>query len=208
MHHTTDPRPVDLKNHRRVESGNRCGQGVLLALLLLVGTSGESRAGELAEPFESFPAALSQSGVDLQDRLELLNLIHFYSHLADGLYTDRFGEFFTKDAVFSVVPYGASVGAPAQILGKSRSAIVQSLRARHEAFRRDHIQRRHFLTNPIVWDQTDRSARVAVYLQLQSIAQGGPPSLVATGRYEGRAVKTLEGWRMAQWTIYSDQALP
>ena len=69
MPHTTHARPVYSKKQRREKPGNRYRPGVLLVLLLLVGTSGGLRAGELEEPFESFPAALSQSGVDLEDRL-------------------------------------------------------------------------------------------------------------------------------------------
>jgi hypothetical protein len=174
-------------------------------------------AGPLASPrtphaagdglFGDLPLALTQPGFDLRDRLEILNLIHFYSHLADGLHTELFGKFFTEDARFSIIPFGVSDPSARQFIGRSRAEIVASMRPRHAAFRRDGIQRRHFLTNPIIWEQTDRSARVAVYLQLQSISQGGPPALVATGRYEGRAVKTLEGWRIAEWTIHSDQKL-
>jgi hypothetical protein len=70
------------------------------------------------------------------------------------------------------------------------------------------VQRRHFLSNPIVWQQTATSARVAVYLQLMNTTQGGVATTVGTGRYEGRAVKTERGWRMAEWTIYSDQQIP
>ena len=165
------------------------------------------RASRGADPFRDFPAALDQPRADLRDRLELLNLIGFYSHLADGLHTERFGHLFTESAVFSIVPRGASPDAAPQIIATGRHAIVESLRARHAGFRRDGIQRRHFLTNPIVWDQTDDSARIGVYLQLVTIRQGGPARVVGTGRYEGRAVKTLEGWRMAEWTIFSDQVL-
>lgn len=182
------------------------GCGALVILLTGLHVPGAAAAQE-EPPFDDFPQALSQPGIDIQDRLEILNLIHFYSHLADGLHTELFGEFFSEDAVFEIVPHGAKPGEPRQIMGKSRAAIVESLRTRHDTFRRENVQRRHFLTNPIVWDQTDKSARVAVYLQLHSIVNGGPPTLVATGRYEGRAVKSLHGWRMAEWTIYSDQRL-
>ncbi len=184
-------------------------QSLVIAVALVLCGIGESRAtaDQAPPPFDDFPKALQQPGIDPEDRLAMLNLIHFYSHLADGLHTELFGDFFTKDAVFALVPYGASSSDPKQIIGEGRAAIIESLRPRHALFRRDKIQRRHFLTNPIVWDQTDERARVSVYLQLQSIAQGGSPTLVATGRYEGRAVKTLQGWRMAEWTIYSDQVL-
>jgi hypothetical protein len=164
-------------------------------------------AAEEEAPFANFPAALSQPGFDLRDRLEILNLMRFYSHLADGLHTEQFGEFFTENAIFKIVPYGHRPNTPLPIMGKTRAKIVAALKPRHDAFRRDSVQRRHFLTNPIVWDQTDKSARVAVYLQLHSTTDGGPPSIVATGRYVGLAVKVLEGWRIAEWTLHSDQSL-
>ncbi len=175
---------------------------------LLVASPGPAEeAGRRSDPFANFPAVLDQPRADLRDRLELLNLIGFYSHLADGLHTELFGHFFAESAVFSIVPYGAAPGAKAQTIATGRAAIVESLRPRHAAFRRDGIQRRHFLTNPIVWDQTDDSARVGVSLQLVTIRQGGRAEIVGTGRYEGRAIKTLAGWRMAEWTIFSDQVL-
>ena len=150
---------------------------------------------------------MSQPGIDSRDRLAILNLIHFYSHLADGLQTDLFGHFFSENAVFAIVPYGADPDDPQWIMGKSRAEIVDSLRPRHAAFRGEKVQRRHFLTNPIIWEQTRESARVGVYLQLHSITRGGASELVGTGRYEGRAIKTPHGWRISEWTIYSDQTL-
>lgn len=179
----------------------------LLAVSLVVAPARADEAILPPAPFGDFPAALDQPEANLRDRVEILNLIGFYSHLADGLHTERFGHFFTESAVFSIVPPDNPPEAPARVIAVGRRAIVDSLRARHAAFRRERIQRRHFLTNPIVWDQTADSARVGVYLQLSSIAQAGTAEVIGTGRYEGRAVKTPEGWRMAEWTIFSDQAL-
>lgn len=179
------------------------GAGLTLTLAML----GLQAIADPAEnTFDGFPAALSQPEADPRDRLEILNLIHVYSHLADGLHTELFGEFFTEDASFEIVQYDAKPDDPKQVM-KSRAEIVESMRPRHALFRQEKMQRRHFLTNPIVWDQTQKSARVAVYLQLHSITDGGPPGIVATGRYEGRAVKTAQGWRMAEWRIFSDQRL-
>jgi hypothetical protein len=178
---------------------------IVCCLLVALCPSVPSSAAEESIPD---PAAwLPREGIDLQDRAAILDLIHVYSHLADGLHTELFGQFFTEDAVFSVVGPGVQAKSAARILGRSRPAIVAALRPRHSAFRREKVQRRHFLTNPIVWDQTKESARVAVYLQLVSVEKGGPPKIIGTGRYEGRAVQTPEGWRMAEWTIHSDQIL-
>jgi hypothetical protein len=156
-------------------------------------------------PFGDFGAALGPSAVEVQDRLALLNLIGSYSHLADGLHTAYWGEFFSEDAVFSIVPFAARGEPSERIEWKGREEILAAIGPRHRSHRRDGVQRRHFLTNPIVWDQTARAARVAVYLQLLSTTDGRPAVLVGTGRYEGRAVKTEGRWRMAEWTIYTDQ---
>jgi len=156
-------------------------------------------------PFGDLGAALGPSAVEAQDRLALLNLIGFYSHLADGLHTDLWGEFFTEDAVFTIAPFAVRGETSQRVEWKGRDEILTAIGPRHVSHRRNGIQRRHFLTNPIVWDQTERGARVAVYLQLLSTTDGSPAVLVGTGRYEGRAVKTEGAWRMAEWTIYSDQ---
>jgi hypothetical protein len=178
----------------------------ILVLVAIFGASGANSA-ENDAPFGDIRLALGSPAGDVQDRIELLNLIHFYSHLADGLHTELFGQFFTEDAVFTIVPFATHAKPSAPIVWKGRSGILDAMRPRHDSFREEHVQRRHFLTNPIVWQQAARDARVAVYLQLMSSRDGGPSISIGTGRYEGRAIKTEDGWRMAEWTIYSDQAL-
>lgn len=176
-------------------------------LACLVGCARPESSSSALSPFEDLSSALDPDRFDVADRLELLNLLHFYSHLADGLHTDLFGEFFTEDAVMTVVSQGMSPDAKPAVVGAGRAAIVEALRPRHAAFRRDGIQRRHFLTNPIVWNQTRDSARVSVYLQLRTSERGGPSRIEGTGRYVGRARRTEQGWRISEWTIYSDQRL-
>jgi hypothetical protein len=178
-----------------------------ICLILLSSVQISATAASKVSPFGDLGAALNPSGLNTEDRVAILNLVHAYSHFADGLHTERFGEFFTTDAVFEIVPYSTKGKNVRQRVGKGRAEIVAALAPRHMEFERDGIQRRHFLTNPVVWDQTEKQARVAVYLQLRSSRRGGPSELVATGRYEGLARKTLEGWRMAIWTIHSDQEI-
>ncbi|MBW2497290.1 MAG: nuclear transport factor 2 family protein [Deltaproteobacteria bacterium] len=164
-------------------------------------SAGEARVGDLE-------AALGPSQPDARDRAEILNLVALYSHLADGLETDLWGRFFTEDALFRIHPPTAHPDvAPDPIVWRGRAAIVAAIRPRHEAFRRRREQRRHFITNPIVWHQTEASARVAAYLQLVSSIDGGPARMIGTGRYEGRVIRTHAGWRMAEWTIHSDQQM-
>lgn len=178
-----------------------------IVILLTLFSQMSAAAPAKDNPFGDLEQALNPDGVIVADRLAILNLVHAYSHFADGLHTDSFGQFFTRDAVFEVVPYGAQGPKDRQRMGKGRNEIVAALAPRHLKFAQEGIQRRHFLTNPVVWDQSEKRARVAVYLQLRSSQRGGPSQVVATGRYEGVAVKTLEGWRMAEWTIHSDQEL-
>lgn len=176
--------------------------GVLLSVVLVWASCITAAEDSPFGDDRSFLAPMSQAA---RDRLDLLNLIGFYSHLADGLHTELFGEFFTDEAVFTIAPFEAGADSPEPIVWRTRAEIVAALRPRHEAFRQGRVQRRHFLTNPIVWQQTGESARVSAYLQLVSSTDGGPSSIVGTGRYQGLAVKTKRGWRMAEWTIYSDQ---
>ena len=175
---------------------------VLFALLfpLAIPQSG------MASDAEDIASVLSEQAFNVRDRLAILNLLHVYSHAADGLHTDLYGEMFTEDALFNIVPPEASAESQAQTMGRGRAAIVEGLAARHEAFRAAKTQRRHFLTNPIIWNQTEKSAEVSVYLQLRSTAIGEASALIATGRYQGRVQKTAAGWRIASWTIFTDQA--
>lgn len=175
---------------------------LLLALLILA----IPLSGIASDPAD-IKATLSAEDFEVRDRLEILNLLQAYSHAADGLHTELFGEAFTEDAVFSIAPYIGGAEAPLQTMGRGRTAIVAALSDRHDAFRKAGTQRRHFLTNPIVWKQTETTAEVSVYLQLRASTQGSASKLVATGRYQGRVRKTAAGWRISEWTFFSDQAL-
>ncbi|MCA9502260.1 MAG: nuclear transport factor 2 family protein [Spirochaetaceae bacterium] len=187
-----------------------------LAFTMLTAVAGPARAETSAPPPSTaalqptLPGASTiPTGREASDRLAILDLLHRYSHLADALETEAFGALFTPDARFTIVfPESAPGLAPApQVMGSSRKEIVAALRDRHATFRAEGVQRRHFLTNPIVWDQTPSSARVAVYLQLRTSTRGGPSAIVGTGRYEGRVVETDSGWRIAEWTLFSDQRI-
>jgi 3-phenylpropionate/cinnamic acid dioxygenase small subunit len=181
-------------------------QPARLLLIVLVSLLSGTVATADEAPRGALQAALGPSQADARDRVEILGLIGLYSHLADSLQTDLWGEFFTEDALFRILPPASSPeGAPEPIVWRGRSEIVAAIRPRHEAFRRRREQRRHFITNPVVWHQTEDSARVAAYLQLVSSVDGGPARMIGTGRYEGRAIRTETGWRMAEWTIHSDQ---
>lgn len=176
---------------------------VSLLLCLQLGATSAPKTS----PFGDLAQVFNPPNIESEDRLAILNLIHAYSHLADGLHTEEFAKFFTPDGIFEIVSYGDGGKSLRQRVGTGRSEIVAAMQPRHAEFRNKGIQRRHFLTNPVVWEQTDDRARVSVYLQLHSSERGGPSKLVATGRYEGVAIKTLEGWRMAEWTILSDQQI-
>lgn len=158
-------------------------------------------------PIPGFGEAVGGAECDPLDRADLLNLIGLYSHLADALETERWAEVFTQDASFTIHPPGSTGDAGAPIVWRGRDEIVAAMAPRHAGFREGRVQRRHFLTNPIVWEQTANSARIAAYLQLVSTTDGAAAELVGTARYEGRAVKTRGGWRVAEWVVYSDQRL-
>lgn len=174
----------------------------LLVLVILL-----SPQSGLASEAEDILSTLTDQAFDVGDRLDILNLLQVYSHAADGLHTELFGQAFTEDAVFSVVAFGVDMATKPQALGRGREGIVKALAERHRAFSAAKIQRRHFLTNPIVWNQTESGAEVSVYLQLRSSQKGEPSKLIATGRYQGRVLKTSAGWRISEWTLFSDQAL-
>lgn len=160
------------------------------------------------EVLPSFDRASIASPDDAVQRAALLQLLALYAQLADARETDRWAMFFTEHGTFTIVPFSDGGAAPAEFVLRGRSAILDSLRAQHGSLRERGVQRRHLLTNPVVWELTRSSARLAVTLQLVESRAGSAPILVGTGRYDGRAVHSEEGWRMAEWTLHSDQALP
>lgn len=125
--------------------------------------------------------------MDVQDRLEILDLHHRYAHTYDEGHLDGLGVLFAEEATFEFRP---AIGGFPDLL-EGRDDIVHHMRERHAATR--PAQRRHVITNLIVDDQSAASARTACYLLLGSTADD-QLSLPVAGRYEDELVKRDGRW--------------
>ncbi len=176
-----------------------------LLVLLLTGVAGVearvSHADEGLPPVEQIGVAGARNAV----QPAIVQLLAAYAQYADARDPERFGALFTEDGIFRV--RATPDGDASAVLLRGRDAIVSMLGRQHAALRERGAQRRHLLTNPLVWDASVDQARVAVSLLLVETVDGGLPVLVGAGRYDGRLVRTVAGWRIAEWTLSSDQSL-
>jgi 3-phenylpropionate/cinnamic acid dioxygenase small subunit len=138
----------------------------------------------------------------MEDRLAILQLISLYSHLVDDFDVTQWGDLFTEDARFEIA-FAADRPENAAVW-QGRKAILEVIAPRQSNFRAQGIQRRHYLTNPVVHHQGADSARVMVYLMLASVPPGGGMEIEGTGRYDGLVVKTSDGWRIRDWVLTAD----
>jgi 3-phenylpropionate/cinnamic acid dioxygenase small subunit len=145
---------------------------------------------------------LDVESTTLADRLAILQLISAYSHWVDDFDPEQWGRLFTDDASFEIRFARGEGGAIPTLVG--RQAILDVILPRQESFRKRGIQRRHYLTNPIVAELQRDSARVMAYLMLASIEPESGLSIAGTGRYDGLVVRGPSGWRIQRWRMTAD----
>lgn len=154
---------------------------------------------------------------EVADRGEILQLLSLYAHLFDEVGAEAWSELFVEDAIFEIAfaeaeaEADAGAGKPVTPGGSriasrwiGRAAILEVMGPRRAYFETKGVQRRHYLSNPVVYDLEAESARVAVYLMLVSIDAEGTLEIVGTGRYKGRVVKSPGGWRIEHWRLEAD----
>jgi len=133
-------------------------------------------------------------------RLDILELFATYAHTYDQGRLDRLGDLWTDDATFEI--RGSIGGFPNLLSG--RDEIVAHMRDRHAATR--PAQRRHVITNVLIEELDESSARVSAYLLLGSTVEG-QLSLPVTGRYEDELARTDDGWRIRRQVLTLDASL-
>ena len=138
----------------------------------------------------------------LADRLSILQIINLYSHLVDDFDPNHWAELFTEEARFEI-RFGRGGSEDVTALD-GRRAILDVIMPRQMAFREACIQRRHYLTNPVVVELESKSARVMAYLMLASIHPERGMEIEGTGRYDGVVVRTAAGWRIQSWRLTAD----
>lgn len=188
---------------------HRVATGTLsLAILSVIGASYAADQVDVQEIGAARPTQgriLLEPGTgSVADRVAILQLLSLYAHLYDDFEIETWGTLFTEDATFDVAYTGG--GPQSRLRWQGREGIVEALSPRRAGYRAEGIQRRHYLTSPIVYQLTADSARVTAHLLLGSISLAGVFQPEGSGRYDGRVVKTPSGWRIKEWTFTPDGA--
>ena len=137
-------------------------------------------------------ASLNAFAADLkpQDIIEIEQLYAKYNQAIDAGNGEAWADTFTPDGVFNKT----NVGRDALI------AFVKNFQTQGGGFRR------HWNTN-LVLTGTKEGADGSVYLMLWDIGNK-PQTIVVTGIYEDKLVKTKGGWRFTSRVVKPDPARP
>lgn len=142
-------------------------------------------------------STVGASQFDAKDRQAVINLIASYGPLYDSAQLAHWRSIFVEEPVFELW-----LGNRKLVDGID--LFLPMARKRHEKFKEQKMQRRHFLT-PRITNQGENSISGDAYLLLFSNA-GGVPTVVATGVYEFTAVKQGGVWRIKRWVGRIDNA--
>ncbi|MFP6638965.1 MAG: nuclear transport factor 2 family protein [Myxococcota bacterium] len=173
----------------------------LLTLFLLAGVTGARSEDTALRPSKG-QVLLTPGKGSASDRIAILELLSLYAHLYDDYETETWGLLFADDATFEIAYVGG--GPENRLIWRGRSEIVESLKSRREKFRDQGIGRHHYLSNPLVYELSGDSARVASHLLLAAVAPDGQIEFETSGRYDGRVIKTPGGWRIQSWRFTPD----
>lgn len=189
---------------RRIRQLVHCASLLATALIFvcLAGVVNGAQAEERSLRPSTGQVLLTPGEGSAKDRLAILDLLSLYSHLYDDYETETWGLLFTDDATFEIAYVGS--GPESRSVWKGRSEIVESLKPRRENFRKQGIARHHYLSNPLVYELSENSARVAAHLLLAAVSPDGQIEFETSGRYDGRVVKTPMGWRIQSWRFTPD----
>ena len=125
----------------------------------------------------------------LLDKDAIVELVHRYSYLVDHERPDELAELFTEDCV---VDYGPGIGPPA----RGRKAFRSMFRSNPEEPGR-FVATSHHNANVLVRFEDDDRARVLTTVYAWHKAPDGSTPEV-WGCYHDVAVRTPEGWRLAE----------
>jgi hypothetical protein len=149
------------------------------------------------------PAAAKKTGVGLDDRAEIHDLISEYSMTWDGKDSQGYTDLFTDDALleFRFAPNGevvqTSLHGKAQILAFAQKS--------HQAFIDNGVQTRHYQTNTLLQRVDGRQvAGTTMVLIAQQFQGERTPRIVHSGVYTDTFVKVRGEWRFASRVLRID----
>jgi hypothetical protein len=125
---------------------------------------------------------------DADDRWEILQLIHRYSHAVDSGDFDTFADLFSKGTFTSV---GRSMRGRDEVKHHAVTSVLL-----YDGSPRTN----HFVENPLIEIAPDRrSARATSYVQvLQEVLPDFPLQTIATARYRDTFGRDEDGWHFTE----------
>jgi hypothetical protein len=132
----------------------------------------------------------------MSHRDEIENLMGRYTHAYDFDRLDEMKAFFTEDATMTLqIGDGDPVGP-----FRGSDAIIQMMRDAHAG---QDDRRRHVMSNLVLDDVTDTTARAVSYLTLLAV-QDGQVRLLSTATYEDELVRRDGRWLFTRRHIELD----
>lgn len=122
--------------------------------------------------------------LDLEDRLQIIELYHRYALAYDEADSDLLRTCFVTDANFQC-------GVPDHPLLESFDEINQRMHARHEE---RNFKERHLTTNIVIRHCDGSRAEVSAVAAVFVSAEGKAPELEMTGRYDDELVTEKGAW--------------
>ena len=130
------------------------------------------------------------------DRLDIIDTVNRWSHVADGSNAAAIAAVVTDDAVFEISGAGTKC--------EGRAAIEAHLAA--EMASRGVQTRRHVRNTVFDGDTSSDRTNVRSYYLLTAVGDRGLAKAIAAGEYHDALVRTPEGWRINRRVAHPDGA--
>jgi hypothetical protein len=135
-------------------------------------------------------ASAQAKDLSTQDIVEITQLYAKYNHAIDGGNAEAWADTFTEDGVFNT-------------RFKGREQLMGFIKTWKDG---GGASRRHWNSN-LMLTGTSEGADGAVYLTLWNIGTK-PQTIMTTGMYEDKLVKTKSGWRFKSRLVKADTPAP
>jgi hypothetical protein len=137
---------------------------------------------------------------ELLARMRIAELVDRYGVYIDAGEFDDLERLFSEDAVFDITPDPGIVPVPIHGSRRIRDALEQ----RYAVVSRE-AQRRHLMTNLVIDELTDSTARSRVFLTVLSVPKvGGGVEVRGTGVYNDRFERRDGRWVFAERKLTVD----
>ena len=141
--------------------------------------------------------AYAQSDGQLADRVAIAEQVARYSYAADGKDAKAFAALFTEDAVWKLIPAGATEPS---IMMKSREEIRKFSEDGNK--QNANVRTGHHQSGLLFTELTANTAKTQNMIMLtQQGAEDAAPRVVVFGVYYDTWKKTASGWLMATRTL-------